>query len=143
MWSTTFGTNYIKNIENFIGSNSKYGQFYVKGVLKSFDSFQSANFKPFQLDQITTLLKNSLPKFFDGVISSLDYLFDTGVIRFNERNDRERISNGGQVLRDDREGSGTGSWKTFNVNSSSESKKKSLNFQNEQKNMSVKMVQLP
>ena len=28
----------------------------------------------------------------------------TGVIRFIERNDRERISNGGQVLRDDREG---------------------------------------
>ena len=33
----------------------------------------------------------------------------TGVIRFNERNDRERISNGGQVLRDDRVSSGTGS----------------------------------
>ena len=27
----------------------------------------------------------------------------TGVIRLNEKNDRERISNGGQVLRDDRE----------------------------------------
>ena len=44
---TTFGTNYIKIIENFISSNSKYGQSYVKGVLKSFDSFRSANFWPF------------------------------------------------------------------------------------------------
>ena len=33
---TTFGTNYIKIIEIFICSNSKYRQLYVKGVLKSF-----------------------------------------------------------------------------------------------------------
>ena len=41
-------------------------------------------------------------------------MYTTGIIRFNERNGRERISNGGQVLRDDRESSGNGSWKTFN-----------------------------
>ena len=35
--------------------------------------------------------------------------FIMGVIQFNERNDRERISKGGQVLRDDRESSGNGS----------------------------------
>ena len=31
-----------------------------------------------------------------------------GVTRFNERNERERISNGGQVLLDDHKSSGTG-----------------------------------
>ena len=43
-----------------------------------------------------------------ALIVNVDHII-TGVIRFIERNGRERISNGGQVLRDDRESSGNGS----------------------------------